>query len=84
MGIAYDVFGTGKTAIKANFGRYPESIRGDAYLTLVNPASQSRHGARTRSWTDANRNFVPECNLLDPRANGECGAMDNAGVRGGR
>jgi hypothetical protein len=32
----------------------------------------------TRSWADANRNYVPDCNLLSPAANGECGAMANA------
>jgi hypothetical protein len=32
----------------------------------------------SRSWADANRNFVPECDLLSPLANGECGAMANA------
>ncbi len=30
-----------------------------------------------RAWTDANRNFVPDCNLTNPLANGECGALDN-------
>jgi hypothetical protein len=30
-----------------------------------------------RSWNDANRNYVPDCNLLLPAANGECGAMSN-------
>lgn len=30
-----------------------------------------------RSWNDANRNFIPDCALTNPRANGECGAMDN-------
>src|SRR5262249_58985802 len=25
----------------------------------------------------ANRDYVPQCNLLDPAANGECGRMDN-------
>src|SRR5581483_4378068 len=32
----------------------------------------------TRSWTDANRDFVPQCNLLATAANGECGAMANS------
>src|SRR6185503_18361527 len=31
----------------------------------------------TRGWTDANRNYVPECDLINPLANGECGAMAN-------
>jgi hypothetical protein len=30
-----------------------------------------------RAWTDANRNYVPDCDLLNPTMNGECGAMAN-------
>jgi hypothetical protein len=29
----------------------------------------------TRSWNDANRDYVPQCDLTSPLANGECGAM---------
>ena len=29
----------------------------------------------TRTWRDANTNFIPECDLTSPLANGECGAL---------
>src|SRR6185503_7186776 len=30
-----------------------------------------------RPWTDANRNYVPDCDLGNFGINGECGAIDN-------
>jgi hypothetical protein len=35
-----------------------------------------------RAWADANRNFVPDCNLNNFDANGECGALVNGGTLG--
>ena len=51
--------------------------RGGTLLALVNPAA-NLVTSTNRSWTDANGDFVPGCNLLDARANGECGPIDNA------
>ena len=31
----------------------------------------------TRSWTDSNQNYVPDCDLLNFNGNGECGAVAN-------
>ena len=33
--------------------------------------------AANRTWGDANRNYVPHCDLTNPLANGECGGIDN-------
>jgi hypothetical protein len=48
------------------------SIDGNAINPLQRIATNT-----TRSWTDANHDYVPQCNLGNPEANGECGPMAN-------
>lgn len=76
IGAAYDLFGDGKTAIKASLGRYIGLLQ-NANANTYAPAS-SVVSSTTRSWSDANRDFFPNCNLLNPAANDECGAMANS------
>ena len=68
--VAYDVTGSGKTALKASVSRGVEqdSIR---YAAANNPAS-TLVTQTARSWTD-NGDFVPQCDLTNGAANGECG-----------
>jgi Carboxypeptidase regulatory-like domain len=75
VGVAYDLFGNGKTAVKANVGRY---VAGETAATsrANNPVQQSITST-TRVWTDSNRNFVPDCNLNNPFANDECAQLEN-------
>jgi hypothetical protein len=64
LGGAYDIFGNGKTAVKANIGKY--GLAPDP--TAGNPISTRLVNRVTRSWTDVNGNFAPDCNLLNPLA----------------
>jgi len=83
MGLAYDVFGNGKTAIKLNLSKYWQSAANDGVYIATNPASTFAQTS-SRGWTDANGNRTPDCNLQNPlaqdsRATGGdfCGALDN-------
>jgi hypothetical protein len=83
FGASYDVFGNGKTAAKFFLGRYVTTTN-----TVDEWASYSPAGAghfvtsTTRSWNDRNGlgingDYIPQCDLLNPAVNGECGAMAN-------
>jgi hypothetical protein len=76
-GLAYDLFGNGTTALKVTLNKYMASQDlGGTFGQALGPAARLVASAN-RSWNDANRNFVPDCELTNPVANGECGAMDN-------
>ena len=75
FGASYDLFGTGQTALKVSIGRYLELTSG-TFSSNIAPVTTSVTSAN-RSWTDTNRNFVPECDLTNFAANGECQAIDN-------
>ena len=66
-GIAFDVFGTGKTAVKANMGRYLEAAQNGGLFIASRPSGRLQL-TTTRSWTDANKNFAADCNLLNGAA----------------
>ncbi len=76
MGVAYDLFGTGKTALKFNLGKYMEAFVASNSDFDLNPLIRTTVST-TRVWTDINKDFVANCNLANTEKNGECGDMSN-------
>jgi len=76
LGVAYDLFGNGRTALRFNIGKYMEAITATNNDLDMNPLVRTVVRT-TRGWTDTNRNYVPDCDLMNPAANGECARMDN-------
>ncbi len=91
FGMAYDVFGNGRTALKFTPGKYLEgvgtmSVYANTNPSLRMPQTTSTFGTAgvTRAWIDANSNLAPDCDLQNPdvqdlRSTGGdlCGVMSN-------
>ena len=78
VGVTYDLFGNGKTALKGAWGKYMSA----ADPTQGNPITNLSYISR-RSWNpslpfgDPNY-YVPQCDLNNQAANGDCGPGQNA------
>ena len=76
LSAAYDLNGNGRTALKVSLNRNVEPYTVGGIAGANNPIVRLAN-TTTRSWTDGNNNYVPDCNLIVLTANGECGAVAN-------
>ena len=68
IGVGYDVFGNGRTAVKFRWGRYLAFASNDPPFTSTNPAATLVATVTNRGWTDSNANRIVDCDLLNPAA----------------
>ena len=78
IGVAYDLFGNGRTSLRSSWGKYMIGLSPLA----GNPVSLLAYVAN-RSWTPSlpqghPNYYIPQCDLNSTLANGDCGALDNA------
>ena len=89
VGVAYDVFGNGRTALKFNMGKYLAFAANDPPYTSTNPGFTIIREVLNRNWNatvaaGGNGDFVVDCDLTNPAANGECAAATGPAVNFGR
>jgi hypothetical protein len=78
-GVAWDVFGDGKTSVKWNMGKFLQAAGFGGVYTDNNAARRSTN-VLTRGWNDRNGNRLVECDFFNPaphtHASGDvCGSM---------
>jgi hypothetical protein len=83
-GVAYDLFGNGKTALKVSFGKYLEAAQNGGNFTASRPTSRiagTTPTGVTRTWTDRDNDYVADCDLSNPLAQTTtvdfCGQISN-------
>jgi hypothetical protein len=81
------VFKNGKSAITAGIGRFP--IGDYTTATVANTPANAIVTSATRTWTDSNSNYFPDCDLKNSAAQNTsatggdiCGALANNGFGG--
>ena len=77
LGVAYDLFGNGKTAIKSSANKYTSSPQHASWDTRTQALQAAGAFDLTRTWTDLNGDFVPEGDPLNPARHAELGPSPN-------
>jgi len=78
LGLAWDIFGNGKTAVKVHVNRYVVSTNEEHNQAVSQHPAITTAAPATRNWTDHDRDFFPDGDALNPLANEELGPSNNA------
>jgi hypothetical protein len=78
-GAVWDVFGTGRTSVKWNMGRYNNQAAITGIYSAANPARRTAN-ALQRAWNDLDGDRIVDCDLMNFTNNGECGAFNGGGT----
>jgi hypothetical protein len=76
LAVSFDLFGNGKTAIKAAASKFVLQESSTTATNLVVPTSATVNSVN-RTWTDSNRDFVVQGDPFNIAANGELGPSTN-------
>ena len=74
IGAALDLFGTGRTAVKGSLSR-TVVFQAPGGLTQANNPVNAMVTSATRTWSDANRDYVPQESELGPLSNANFGRI---------
>jgi hypothetical protein len=70
FGIAYDLFGNAKTALRASVGKYVQAFSTVGFAQVYNPMFEATD---TRTWRDLNGDDIAEDNEIGPSQNSQFG-----------
>ena len=73
-GVAWDIFGTGKTSLKYNGGKYLVAANIGGIYSTANPARRTVNTLE-RNWIDSDVDRVVDCDVMNFSPNGECGTF---------
>jgi len=76
LAAAYDVFGDGRTALKVSLGKY--TISTGSSISVATTPGNALSTQAFRAWNDVNGNYVPDCDLRNNAAQGECGPLSSS------